>query len=131
MQRNATTLFAMLALGMSGAAYAQANAPTEAQRIGYNELRSGKNLAAIQEIKSNAALSADDPAGNINLAIAYAREGREEEARECFEMALASSERVSLQTASGEWIDSRELARAGLRKLALGTFSQERLAANR
>lgn len=105
--------------------------PTELDRIGLDELNRGDNAAAIQEIMANDGLATDDPARNINLGVAYAREGRFDEARAHFRVALLSADRVALQTARGEWVDSRELARRGLRKLAMGTFTGERLAFNR
>lgn len=105
--------------------------PTEADRVGLDELNRGHNAAAIQEIMANDGLATDDPARNINLGVAHAREGRFDEARAHFRAALLSTDRAALQTARGEWVDSRELARRGLRKLAMGTFTGEQLASSR
>ena len=105
--------------------------PTEAAAIGFDELRSGRNAAAIQEIMANDTLSSDDPARNINLAVAYAREGDAARAKAHFQAALLSEDRVTLQTAQGEWVDSRQLARQGLRQLARGAFSGEQFASSR
>ena len=116
---------------LGSAAIAGEPATTEAERIGFDKLSNGRNMAAIREIKANETLARDDPARNINLGIAYAREGYAEEAQAYFRAALSSEERADLQTAEGEWIDSRQLAREGLRKLASGEFEQASLAALR
>lgn len=124
-------LLLCVALATAPAALHAQGAPTEATPIGYDELKRGQNVAAIQEIMANDALSSDDPARNINLAIAYAREGDAAQAQAHFRAALLSESRVTLQTAQGEWVDSRELARQGLRKLARGNFASEQFASRR
>jgi Tfp pilus assembly protein PilF len=124
-------LLPCLALCFAPAALNAQAVPTEATRIGFDELKRGQNAAAIEEIMGNDALSGDDPARNINLAVAYAREGDSTRAQAYFRAALLSESRVDLQTAQGEWVDSRELARQGLRKLARGAFSGEQFASSR
>lgn len=124
-------LLPCLALCFAPAALQAQTVPTEAMPIGFDELKRGQNVAAIQEIMSNDALGSDDPARSINLAVAYAREGDTAEAEAHFRAALLSETRVTLQTAQGEWVDSRELARQGLRKLARGAFSGEQFASSR
>lgn len=124
-------LLACLGLVFAPAALHAQTAPTEAVRIGFDELKRGQNVAAIQEIMANDALSSDDPARNINLAVAYAREGDTAQAQAHFRAALLSESRVTLQTAGGEWVDSRALARQGLRKLERGAFEGEQFASSR
>lgn len=123
-------LLPFAALACFGTA-ATAQSATEALPVGCDELKSGQNTAAIAEIRGSEVLSAGDPARLINLGVAFAREGDEEQARTHFRAALNSEERASLQTVAGEWVDSRELARQGLRKLARGEFAEGRLASLR
>lgn len=84
--------------------------------VAFEELSSAQNEAAIFRIEGNTALDQEDPARLINLAIAYAREGRVDEARDLLGAAAHSETRYQLETASGEWVDSRRLA---MRALAL------------
>lgn len=104
-------------------ASASGPAVTEAWPVGSDELAAGNNAAAIAEIMGASTLSLRDPARLINLGIAHAREGNYKRAEAYFRAALRSEERASLQTITGEWVDSRELARQGLRKLAAGEFA--------
>ena len=122
---------ALFALSVSSQAFAQQAALTEVEPVGFDELQRGQTQAAIQEIKANEALRRDDPARSINLAVAYARQGLNDEARNHFEAALTSAQRVELETAAGKWVDSRELARRGLQKLARGEFQGSALASLR
>lgn len=79
--------------------------------------------------KRDAALQAGDPALLINSGIEFARMGRTEEARAMFEAAMHSETRYDLQTASGEWKDSRWLARTALAMLDGGEFTSPRMVA--
>ena len=79
--------------------------------VAYEELSQGRNKAAVSRILHNRELAADDPAAMINMGTAYARMGRESDARNCFIRAIASRERFDLELASGEWMDSRKAAR--------------------
>ncbi|MCB2089519.1 MAG: hypothetical protein KDD98_11940 [Sphingomonadaceae bacterium] len=99
-------------------------APAAVADVGYEELRDGRNVAAIATIELNDALEADDPARLINLGIAYARQGEGERARSLFEAAARSDNRVQLETAGGEWRDSRYLARKALTMLDRGDFGE-------
>lgn len=111
-------------MGMAlAAAVMLAQAPAGAVDVAYAELAANRNEAAITRIENNDALDPNDPARLINLGIAHAREGRHQTARELFEAALRSEVRVPLETATGEWVDSRTLARMGLQMLARGDFS--------
>ncbi len=113
---------------IAGAIVAQA--PVPAPDVAYWHLARGLNEAAIERIEANGDLAADDPARLINLGIAHAREGRADEARALFRAALRDAESVRLETATGDWRDSRTLARIALRMLDDGEFgSGVRLAA--
>lgn len=99
---------------------AQALAPVD---VAYDELAEQRNAAAISRIENNPDLDQADPARLINLGIAYARQGRPDVARALFERAALRAERLSLETATGEWIDSRALARRALARLERGEFA--------
>lgn len=91
--------------------------------VAFDELAAQQNAAAIARIESNAELDRADPARLINLGIAYARQGEAEAARALFERAARNAERLNLETATGEWIDSRALARRALAALERGEFA--------
>lgn len=96
-------------------------APT-VQDVAFDEMASADNLAAIERIEANDALDPNDPARLINLGIAHAREGRTDQARALFEAAAHSDIRVTLETATGEWIDSHRLAHKALAMLDARQF---------
>ncbi|MDN3644674.1 hypothetical protein QWY75_00480 [Pontixanthobacter aestiaquae] len=92
-------------------------APADMVDVAYNEMAAEQNAAAIERIEANDALDLDDPARLINLGIANAREGRVALARKLLNAAAHSETRFRLETASGEWVDSRWLARRALARL--------------
>lgn len=98
-------------------------------QVGYETLMEGRNADAVSQLESNAQLDGTDPAVLINLGVAYARQGREAEARAMFQAAMSNANRETLETADGKWKDSRHLARLALVKLAAGEFGNERMAA--
>lgn len=112
-----------VALLIAGAVLAQSAVPvvtvtgsasrtgTERVDVAYEEVSQGRNEAAVARILRNRELAADDPAAMINLGTAYARLGRESDARDCFVRAIASRERFDLELADGSWMDSRQAAR--------------------
>ena len=105
------------------------SAPATDYDIGYRELVVGENRAAIEAIQECDELPSTDPARQINLAVALARVGQYEAAKERFDAAARNAERYELETASGDWVDSRVLARRGLAMLEVGKFgSMETLA---
>lgn len=126
----------MITLTLAASLFAQAATPivvTEekgVQEVAYEELAVGEDRRAIEIIEANESLDADDPARLINLGIAHARIGDEAAARELFRSAANSDQRMELETATGEWEDSRMLAKIALRKLDNGEFSRQ-LAASR
>lgn len=95
--------------------------PTLVPDVAFEDLAADRNAAAIVQIEGNQALDADDPARLINLGVAYAREGQVEAAHRLF-TAVLHAERFNLETAQGEWIDSRALARRALAALDRGEF---------
>ena len=105
---------------------AQAAAATPVE-VAYDELSAGDAAAAIAKIERSDARGGEHPARMINLGVAYARAGRADEARAMFE-AAAQGERYRLETANGDWVDSRDLARRALAKLDRGEFGSAQFA---
>lgn len=91
--------------------------------VGHAQLVAGNNDAAITVINRQPD-SGDDPARLINLGVAYARIGDAARARAMFRAAHTAPERVELETAAGEWVYSRVLARRGLAMLDSGEFAR-------
>ena len=125
-----------LALVLLAAAPAQIAQQADASTVGpvdvaYEELALGENNAAIERIEQNAELDRDDPARLINLGIAHAREGDAPAARAMFTAAARNEQRFQLETAQGEWMDSRDLARRALVMLDRGEFRSDGRVASR
>ena len=99
------------------------SAPDAQYDIGYEELAAGQDHAALEAIENCRNLPADDPARQINHAIALARLGEYDAARQSFAAAARNADRLELETATGNWIDSRVLARRGLAMLDGGQFA--------
>lgn len=115
-----------MAVAMTIATLFMAQAPAQALApvdVAFDELAAEQNAAAIARIESNVELDQADPARLINLGIAYARQGRADAARALFERAARHAERLNLETANGDWIDSRALARRALAALDRGEFA--------
>ena len=91
--------------------------------VAFEEMAAQDNEAAIERIEANVSLEQNDPARLINLGVALAREGRVTEAKAMFEAAAHSETRYRLETADGEWVDSRRLAYRALAMLENGEFS--------
>jgi hypothetical protein len=90
--------------------------------VAFEELSIGENSAAIERIEQNADLDRDDPARLINLGIAHARQGYDIQARNMFAAAARHENRYQLETAEGDWVDSKVLARRALAMLERGEF---------
>lgn len=99
-----------------------AQAPAAAVDVAFTDLAAGRNQAAIVRIEANPDLAENDPARLINLGVAHAREGRTSEARAMFRAAMRARDSVQLETATGAWVDSRDLARTALAMLDQGAF---------
>lgn len=118
-----TTLALLLLVQAPNQVARQADASTvEPVDVAYEELAGGQNNAAIRRIERNDELERDDPARLINLGIAHARRGSDVEARELFTAAARNDRRYQLETAQGEWMDSRDIARRALAMLDRGEF---------
>ena len=99
-----------------------AQAPAATVDVAFAELSAGRNEAAIVRIEGNPDLAESDPARLINLGVAHAREGRTEQARAMFRAAVRARDSVQLETATGQWVDSRDLARTAMAMLDRGAF---------
>lgn len=106
-------------------------APESEYDIGYSELVVGHDQEALAEIEQCEKASHRDPARQINHAVALARVGDYEEARIRFTAAARNPDRFDLETATGEWVDSKVLARRGLAMLDEGEFHNYVALANR
>ncbi|MFA6219060.1 MAG: tetratricopeptide repeat protein [Erythrobacter sp.] len=120
-----------MALGLTLALAFMVQAPVNAvpsvgttADVGLADLAAGRDRAALDAIENCEVLAADDPARLINRGIALARLGRYDEARADFEAAAAARESVELETAAGDWVDSRRLARRAIAMLEKGEFAR-------
>lgn len=93
--------------------------------IGYEKLMAGQDQAAVEEIEAGDTLAHDDPARLVNYGIALARTGQFDEARDNFEAVARHRERLELETSTGDWVDSRSLARQALTMLDRGELAQK------
>lgn len=89
--------------------------------VGFTELMRGQDGAAIAVIAASPV--AGDPAQQINLAIAHARRGETELARQLFQAVIDKRETIELQTSTGAWVDARTIARRGIAMLDQGVFA--------
>lgn len=87
------------------------------------QLAKGKTANAITALEKHVAAAPEDPGLLINLGIAHAQAGDEDKARTLFQRALVSSKPTELETADGESIDSRRLARKAMCMLDRGDFT--------
>lgn len=109
---------AMLAQAMEPAIV---NAPrADRADVGYDELMQGQPDLAIERIRANRSLSANDPAALINLGAAHVRIGRPKEAQSYFIAAITSDDRQDLELADGRWMNSRRAARIALELMPTG-----------
>ncbi len=84
--------------------------------------------AASDEIEVAAVLDNGDPVQLINRGVSLAREGETEMARTMFTRVADNRMRYQMETARGDWEDSRNLARKALGMLDRGEFTQSRMA---
>ena len=94
----------------------------------YETVATGQDARAIRAFDMEDAIAQGDPALLINLGIAHAPQGRTADARTLFEAAEGSEMRYRLETAQGERVDSRWLARRALAMLDRGEFRAGRMA---
>lgn len=97
--------------------------PVAAVDAAYEEVTASQNADAIARIEAAGTVAHAHPAQLINLGIAYAREGDTERARALLQRAANAEELYSLETASGEWTNSRVLAQRALASLESGRLA--------
>lgn len=119
---TAVSCAALIALAAPVAA--QTATPTDAG-LAADTLVDGRTSQAIVQLKAELDLHPGDPAILINLGIAQAQSGFDQEARASFEAAMRSREVIELDTANGSSTDSRRLARHALAMLDRGEFRAE------
>lgn len=120
------TALALSALLMASGQSTQSALPEpkiESVGLASEELARGRLESAIAALEQRVASAPEDPALLINLGIAHAQSGSPDQARTMFERALVSPEPIELETANGEVIDSRRLARKAMRMLERGEFT--------
>ena len=100
----------------------QRDSQAEAE-LAADTLAQGHALRAIAFLEGELEEQPGDPALLINLGIAHAQLGNEDDARECFEAVMASRDVIELETAEGSTTDSRRLARRALAMLDRGAFA--------
>ncbi|MEM9086612.1 MAG: tetratricopeptide repeat protein [Pseudomonadota bacterium] len=119
-----TTAVAALLVASAQAPLAAADSPTnESIELASEQLVEGRSAHAITSLERSVEAAPEDPALLINLGIAHAQNGDVETARAMFERALVSPDPVELETADGDAIDSRRLARKAIRMLEAGEFT--------
>ncbi|MCZ8370600.1 MAG: tetratricopeptide repeat protein [Porphyrobacter sp.] len=94
----------------------------DAPELAVQPLAAGRAEQALATLEQSSAADPHDAAVLINLGIAYAYTGDEAKARAAFQAAMACHEAVDLDTADGNVMDSRRLARKALAMLARGEF---------
>ncbi len=125
-----TTTTAIAALLLAGAQAEQTSAaPTQVETASLESenLAKGRSASAIAALEKHVENAPQDPGLLINLGIAHAQAGNKAAARTMFERALVSPTPIELETADGDVIDSRRLARKAMRMLERGEFTTPRL----
>lgn len=117
----------MISLGFVVALLAQAPVVVTANSggqdrldVAYEELRAQDNGTALRKLEALRAIEDRDPSVLLNLSVAYARLGREQEAKELLARVLSGADRHYVQLGDGRWVDSRRAARMGLALLSSG-----------
>jgi Tfp pilus assembly protein PilF len=105
--------------------------PIQSVDAAYDEVRAAQNAAAIARIEDDGPAAHAHPAQLINLGIAYAREGKVDQARVLLQRAANAEELYSLETASGAWTNSRVLAQRALASLESGRLGKPTRSARR
>ncbi len=105
----------LLSAALASTAPVEVSAPRpDSIDVGYEDLRAGRAEAAIEHIKANRLVSADDPSALINLGAAHARIGKPKQAQAYYLAAIASRDRYDVQLSDGRWMDTRRAARLAL-----------------
>ncbi|MEM6827602.1 MAG: tetratricopeptide repeat protein [Pseudomonadota bacterium] len=115
---------AALLVASAQAPLAVADSPTnESIELASEQLVKGRSASAITSLERSVEAAPEDPALLINLGIAHAQNGDTETARAMFQRALVSPDVTELETADGNAVDSRRLARKAIRMLEAGEFT--------
>lgn len=72
------------------------------------------DLNRAEALLRTSSLDRDDPARLINLGAVYMRTGRTGEALAAWRAALASNRHTDVETLSGRWVSTRDIAREAL-----------------
>ena len=110
------------ALLATAPATAQVGATVNDPAPGYTSLLGANYANAEREIRS-ADVSVYDPARSINLGVALAKTGRNEEAAKQFRSVLLEND-VEMVVANGQTVMSHDVAHRALAALQDGTFSR-------
>lgn len=86
-------------------------------QVAYTDLANGQTDVALAKLQQHDGLAANDPSRLINLGAAYARLGQTERAAQAYRAAMRSDIQYEVQLANGRYMDSREAAAAGLKRL--------------
>lgn len=116
--RLAALLAALLIATPATAQLSQVNDPAP----GYSSLMSSNYANAEREIRASN-VSKYDPARAMNLGIALAKQGRQDEAARQFNRVLTEND-VEMVVADGQTVMSHDLARHALQSLKTGVLSR-------
>ena len=89
---------------------------------------SGEPVTSGDEIEVAAVLDSGDPVQLLNRGVDLARQGETDRARAMFTRVADNRMRYQMETANGDWADSRNLARKALGMLDRGEFVPSRVA---
>lgn len=116
---------------VSAPAYPAATTGIEWQgELAVGPLMARRNDEAIRLLEQARLENPDDPAILINLGIAHAQIGQDDEARALFSSVLGMRAAMDLATSGGRVTDSRQLARRAMRMLDHGEFRLKPTTAN-
>ena len=85
--------------------------------LGFDAIVAGDLRTAESQIENARTVAANDPARLLNLGYIHMRTGRTQSAQRLFETVRDQREGVTLQLATGEVIDSRDVARRALARM--------------
>ncbi len=118
-----TSLLAVLLATQTAADSGQSNVAVQADQspdIASEAITAGRGDEVIPSLERARAKHANDPAVLINLGVAYAHRGDDVKARNLFKAAMKSPTQIDLETADGDAVSSRKLARKALSMLDRG-----------
>lgn len=107
----------MLKLMVAVGALALTSAAAAADRVAYRAIAAGDLTAAVQKLESERRIHPQRPELMLNLAAAYHRLGRSDDAQALYRQALQRPA-VSLDLPSGAVVSSHDVAARGLARMA-------------